>query len=147
MLEHVMLLLSLLGSGHLGLGTVFGSSQWDRSNPHSRLACLHREINDKKDLVIAHNTLPCGTRVWIYNPRTGRSVIARVADRGPRHAYADLSKAVASRLRHNGREPVFVMAIPPPQAQRPVHATPEPGSSLADPGAGAPLDDGDGVGP
>jgi rare lipoprotein A (peptidoglycan hydrolase) len=113
MLEHVILLLSLLASGHVGLGTIFGSSRWDRGNPHSRLACLHREINDTRDLVIAHNTLPGGTRVWVYNPRTGRSAVARVADRGPRHAYADLSRAVAKRLGHNGREPVFVVPMTP----------------------------------
>src|SRR5438067_12376444 len=107
--EYLILLLSLLASGQVGLGTVFGSSRWDRMNPHSRLACYHREINDRKDVVIAHNTLPCNASVWIYNPRTGRSVIAKVADRGPRHAMADLAKPVAQRLGHNGHEPVFIV--------------------------------------
>ena len=115
MLDHLILMISLLGSGHVGLGTVFGSSRWDRSNPHSRLACLHREIDDRRDLIIAHNTLPCGTRVWIFNPRTGRSVVASVADRGPRHAYADLSREVARRLGHNGREDILVVRLPAPR--------------------------------
>lgn len=113
MLDHLILMLSLLGSGHIGTATIFGSSHWDRSNPHSRLACLHREINDKSDLVIAHNTLPCGTRVWLFNPRTARSVVAEVADRGPRHAYVDLARPVAQAIAHNGREPILLVALPP----------------------------------
>ncbi len=154
MLEQVILLLSMFASGHVGLGTVFGSSRWDRMNPHSRLACLHREINDKKDLVIAHNTLPCGQKVWVYNPRTGLSTVARVQDRGPRHAYADLSRAVARRIGHNGREPVFVMEVPPLVGRRgPAGADrdrSEPPSAARD-GLAAlfaadPLDDGDGPG-
>jgi rare lipoprotein A (peptidoglycan hydrolase) len=144
MLEQVILLLSMLASGHLGLGTVFGSSRWDRGNPHSRLACLHREINDRKDLVIAHNTLPCGTRVWIYNPRTGLSTVARVQDRGPRHAYADLSRAVAKRIAHNGHEPVFVMELPPVGGRRSWLGNPL--ALLSDEADPDRLDDGDGPG-
>ena len=43
---------------------------WDRANPHSALACTHREIDDRRDVVVAHNTLPCHSRVWLFNPRT-----------------------------------------------------------------------------
>ena len=35
------------------------------------------------DSVIAHRTLPCGTRVLVTNPRTGLSAMARVGERGP----------------------------------------------------------------
>ena len=130
MLEHLILMLSILGSGHVGTGTIFGSSNWDRTNPHSRLACYHREINDKTDFVIAHNTLPCGTKVWIFNPRTGLSTMAEVADRGPRHAYADLARPVASAIGHNGREPILLVALPSPaRAARggvPRHLVPAP---------------------
>jgi rare lipoprotein A len=111
MIEKVMLLFSLVSSGQMGLGTVFGSSKWDPANPNSRLACNHREIDDKA-LVVAHNTLPCHTPVWIFNPRTGRSTLARVEDRGPRHALLDMSRAVARKLRHNGFERVLVVPIP-----------------------------------
>ncbi len=123
------LLLSLVQSGQLGMGTVFGSSRWDASNPHSRLACSHREIDDRT-LVVAHNTLPCRTRVWVYNPRTGRSAIAMVMDRGPRHALIDLSKAVAKRLRHNGRENVLVVPLPAPEP-KPVAQAAGDGLTLA----------------
>jgi rare lipoprotein A len=32
---------------------------------------------------VAHRTLPCGTKVVFRNPGTGRTVTARVVDRGP----------------------------------------------------------------
>lgn len=111
MIQKVLLLLQLAGGGQVGLGTVFGSSGWDRANPDSKLACTHREIDDHRDMVVAHNKLPCHTRVWVFNPRTGRSVVARVADRGPRHALVDMSRPVARRLKHNGREPVLVVPL------------------------------------
>jgi rare lipoprotein A (peptidoglycan hydrolase) len=111
-LEKVLLLLQLAGTGQVGVGTIFGSSNWDAHNPHSNLACTHREIDDSKDMVVAHNTLPCHSKVWVFNPRTGRSVMARVADRGPRHALIDMSKGVARRLKHNGMEKVLVVPIP-----------------------------------
>lgn len=112
MLEYLLLTLSLLfGSGHVGVSTIFGHSSWDRSNPHSRLACYHRDISDR-DLIIAHNTLPCGTRVWLFSPRTGLSTTAVVGDRGPRHAYADLSREVARRLAHNGKEQILLVPLP-----------------------------------
>lgn len=118
MLDHLIVMISLLGAGQVGMATIFGSSKWDKWNPHSRLACTHREIDDRKDLVIAHNTLPCGTRLWIFNPRTGRSVIAHVADRGPRYGDADLSIPTARAIGHNGRETVLLVPVwrPPPRA-------------------------------
>ena len=113
MLEYLVLTLSLLAAGHTGTSTIFGSSRWDRNNPHSRLACYHREISDR-DMLVAHNTLACGTRVWLFNPRTGRSTVAVVGDRGPLHAYVDLSRAVAGRLAHNGKEPILLVKLPHP---------------------------------
>lgn len=110
MLEYLILTLSMLANGHVGVSTIFGHSSWDRSNPHSRLACYHRDISDR-DLIIAHNTLPCGTRVWLFSPRTGLSTTAVVGDRGPRHAYADLSREVARRLAHNGKEPILLVPL------------------------------------
>ena len=113
MFERVVALVALLAGGHRTLGTVFGSSKWDATNPHSRLACYHRQIDDVHDAVVAHNTLPCRSTLLLYNPRTRQSTIARVGDRGPRHAGIDLSKLVAHRLRHNGREDVVVIPLGP----------------------------------
>lgn len=97
-----------------GLGTVFGSSKWDTFNPHSELSCLHREIDDQKDVVVAlPPDVPCGSVVWIWNPRTKRSAVARKQDAGPRSALVDMSKLLAKRLRHNGHERVVMMVMPP----------------------------------
>jgi rare lipoprotein A (peptidoglycan hydrolase) len=118
-IEQLLALLAVLGGGQLELGTVFGSSKWDPGNPNSRLACYHREIDDARDLVVAHNTLPCKTKVLIFNPRTGRTSIAHVGDRGPRHAGIDLSRRVARQLRHNGFETVLVVPLPGAERKRP----------------------------
>jgi rare lipoprotein A (peptidoglycan hydrolase) len=112
LLERVVAILAVLG-GQWEVGTIFGSSRWDRSNPNSRLACYHRQIDDAHDLVVAHNTLPCRSPVLVYNPRTGKSVMARVGDRGPRRAGIDLSRQLARRLGHNGLERVLVVSLDP----------------------------------
>lgn len=114
LIEQIVAFMAILGSGQMQMATVFGSSSWDAGNPHSRLACYHREIDDERDFVVAHNRMPCRTKVFLYNPRTGRSVVARVGDRGPRHADIDLSLPVARQLRHNGREWVVVVPLPTP---------------------------------
>ena len=51
-------------------------------------------------LTAAHRTLPFGTRVVVTAPRTGRSVIVRINDRGPfvRGRIIDLSPGAASEL-------------------------------------------------
>jgi rare lipoprotein A len=58
------------------------------------------EPYDPEELTLAHRTLPLGTRVRITNPENGKSVVARVNDRGPFVAgrTADLSRAAARQL-------------------------------------------------
>jgi rare lipoprotein A (peptidoglycan hydrolase) len=119
LLERVVAILAVLG-GQWEVGTIFGSSSWDRSNPNSRLACYHRQIDDAHDLVVAHNTLPCRSPVLVYNPRTGKSTLARVGDRGPRRAGIDLSRQVARRLGHNGLEKVLVVSLEPQRQTDPL---------------------------
>ena len=48
----------------------------------------------------AHKSLPFGTRVRVTNPRTGKSIIVRVNDRGPFAGSRefDLSRAAASAV-------------------------------------------------
>lgn len=106
----LLMLVTALG-GSPQLATVFGAPDWDRGNPNPTLACYHRPIDDARDLVVAHRTLPCRSRVLLVLPRTGRAVVARVGDRGPRRADIDLSVQVARRLRHNGRETVLVIPL------------------------------------
>lgn len=110
MLERVVALLAVLG-GQWQLSTVFGSSKWDRHNPNSRLACYRRQIDDRNDMFVAHNTLPCRKQVLLLNPRTQKMALARVGDRGPRHADIDLSRRVAQQLGHNGKEYILVVPL------------------------------------
>jgi rare lipoprotein A len=48
----------------------------------------------------AHRTLPFGTRLKLTNPRTGRSVVVRVNDRGPfvRGRGLDVARGAAAAL-------------------------------------------------
>ena len=43
----------------------------------------NQEIFDMHGISVAHKTLPFGTVVSFYNPRNGKTVTARVNDRGP----------------------------------------------------------------
>ena len=56
-------------------------------------------------LTAAHRTLPFGTRVQVSDPKSGRSVIVTINDRGPfvRGRVLDLSPAAARALGMIGR--------------------------------------------
>ncbi len=58
------------------------------------------EIFDPNVLTAAHRTLPFGTLVRVTNPRTGRSVVVRINDRGPfiESRIIDLSYAAAKEI-------------------------------------------------
>ena len=58
------------------------------------------EIFDMNKPTAAHRMLPFQTRVLVENPRTGRTVIVKVNDRGPHvtSRVMDLSKEGARRL-------------------------------------------------
>ena len=113
MIIAALRLLALTLGAQIGMGTVFGSSTWDRWNPNSTLACLNREIDDLRDEVVAlPRHIPCGARVWLYNPANGRSAVATVADRGPRRALVDMSLRVARKLGHSGRAIVIMAVLP-----------------------------------
>lgn len=106
----IQVLLSLLLNFKIGMATQFSSN--DKWNPDPFLACLRRPLRDTTDLVVAHRKLPCKSRLIIVNPRTGKSVIAIVGDRGPRRASIDLSPAVAKKLEFNGKEHVLFAPLP-----------------------------------
>jgi len=97
-LDHLIRVLLTLSTLTAGRATVFWAAG-DPQNPDPRLACSGRPLDDTRDRVVAHRTLPCGSQVLLYNPRNGRSTIAIVADRGPRRAMVDLSKPTARQLR------------------------------------------------
>ncbi|MBX7526632.1 septal ring lytic transglycosylase RlpA family protein [Qipengyuania vesicularis] len=55
---------------------------------------------DMHAMTAAHKTLPFGSRVRVTNPRTGKSVIVRINDRGPftPGRTIDLSRAAAEEI-------------------------------------------------
>ena len=63
-------------------------------------------------LTAAHRTLPFGTRIRVTDPKTGRSVIVTINDRGPfgRHRVLDLSISAARALGMLNRGVVYVRA-------------------------------------
>jgi rare lipoprotein A len=112
----------------IGIGTMFWADG-DPQNPNSHLACYHRALNDKKDFIVAHRTLPCNTEVVVCNIRTNECVKAKVADRGPygktKHkgtitytSVIDLSKRVAKAIHFNGKESVLVYVISSPPSKK-----------------------------
>ncbi len=63
-------------------------------------------------LTAAHKTLPFGTRVLVTDPKTGRSVIVTINDRGPfnRGRVLDLCTRAARSLGMIGRGVIYVRA-------------------------------------
>jgi hypothetical protein len=63
-------------------------------------------------MTAAHRTLPFGTRLRVTDPKTGRSVIVTINDRGPfgRHRVLDLSIAAARALGMINRGVIYVRA-------------------------------------
>lgn len=55
---------------------------------------------DMNGMTCAHRTLPFGTKLLIEHPKTGKSVIVTVNDRGPFHGkrILDLARGAASKL-------------------------------------------------
>lgn len=93
----------------VGLATSF-APVGDPQNPDPHLACYGRDLTDR-DVVVAHPTLPCRSKVLLYNARTKRFVVARVGDRGPRHAMVDLAPATTRALRANGWETIVMIPV------------------------------------
>ena len=58
------------------------------------------EAFDMNGYTAAHRTLPFGSKVRVTNPRTGKSVVVRINDRGPFHGnrVIDVSRAAATDL-------------------------------------------------
>src|SRR5262245_18414823 len=74
---------------------------------------------DPDNFTAAHRTLPFGTRLRVTDPRSQRSVVVVVNDRGPftRGRVLALSLAVAKALRMTARGLVKVTAVVEPDAK------------------------------
>jgi rare lipoprotein A len=72
---------------------------WYGPGFHGRRTASGERFN-RNAMTLASRHLPFGTRVRVVNPRTGKSAIARVNDRGPfRGGYtADLSQGLARKI-------------------------------------------------
>jgi len=102
--------LYLLLNLHVGIATNF--SPTDKFNPNPELYCRPGHDLNYTDLVVAHKHYPCGTKIFLYNPRNKRYSYATVQDRGRlRVATFDLSPAVTKALRANGMETIIYVPL------------------------------------
>ncbi|PZA06941.1 MULTISPECIES: septal ring lytic transglycosylase RlpA family protein [unclassified Meiothermus] len=92
--------------------TFTGLAAWYGSKFHGRTTASG-EPYDMYALTAAHRSLPFGTQVRVTNPRTGRSVVVRINDRGPFTPgfIIDLSYAAAQRIGLRGRQRVSVEVL------------------------------------
>lgn len=76
-----------------------GKASWYGERFRGRSTASGEPFNPD-DLTAAHKTLPFGTRVRVVVPKTGRSVVVRINDRGPfiKGRVIDLSRAAAERV-------------------------------------------------
>jgi rare lipoprotein A len=88
-----------------------GVAAFYSSDYSGRTACGQRY--DPKKFTAAHRSLPFGTRLRVTDPRSHRSVVVVVNDRGPftRGRFLDLSLAAAKALRMIDRGLMKVTAV------------------------------------
>ncbi|GBU16217.1 MULTISPECIES: septal ring lytic transglycosylase RlpA family protein [Methylobacterium] len=98
--------LALSGGAALAQG---GTASWYGSG--------HRTASGERfnpnGMTAAHRTLPFGTRVRVENPRTGRSVVVRINDRGPfvRGRIIDLARGSARAIGMSGTTYVSLQVV------------------------------------
>jgi peptidoglycan lytic transglycosylase len=93
-----------------GTGSFTGTASYYSADYHGRVASGSQY--DPQKFTAAHKTLPFGTRVRVNCPKTGRSIIVIINDRGPFSPgrVLDLSYAAAQALHMIGRGLVKVEA-------------------------------------
>jgi hypothetical protein len=106
---NIKALVKLCLMARVGLATNFQPTG-DPWNPNAYAVCLHRDLRNS-DVVVAHPTLPCGSKVFLYVPRTHKACVAAIGDRGPRHAMVDFAPATTRLLRANGWETVIMVPL------------------------------------
>ncbi len=109
MLKQVVIILLLII-----VAIAIGAASWDKDGPkpfQKGIASWYGtayhgnntasgEVFNMFDYTAAHRTLPFGTRVIVYYPRTGKAVAVRINDRGPfvEGRIIDLSYAAAREI-------------------------------------------------
>jgi len=68
--------------------------------PYHKRRSSNGEVYNMHAMTAAHRTLPLGSIVRVTNPKTGRSVVVRITDRGPfvSGRILDLSQAAAKKV-------------------------------------------------
>ena len=76
-----------------------GMASW-YGGPYHKRRSSNGEVYDMHAMTAAHLTLPLGSIVRVTNPKTGRSVVVRITDRGPfvPGRILDLSQAAAKKV-------------------------------------------------
>jgi rare lipoprotein A len=98
-----MLIVGMLFIPHFLISSISQSQKGKASfyarNFHGRRTASGERLHPDS-LTCAHRTYPFGTRLKVYNPANGRSVVVRVIDRGPfvRDRIIDLSAAAGKKL-------------------------------------------------
>ena len=79
---------------------LFGNREHGIASVYTDHRTASGERFSTRALTAAHRTLPFGSRVVVTSPRTGRSVIVRINDRGPyaKGRVIDLTPAAAAAL-------------------------------------------------
>lgn len=104
-----------LGALSLGADTAQASgstvlASWYGPGFHKKLMANGERFNMYDPSIVAHKTLPFGTKLRVTNPKNGRTCIVYVRDRGPfkRGRTLDFSKAGADCLgfTHDGKAEV-----------------------------------------
>lgn len=106
-----------------------GTASWYGPGFHGRLMANGQRFNQMAP-VVAHRTLPFGTKVKVTNTRTGRSAIATVTDRGPfvGNRVIDVSKGIAMQIGmlHSGTAPVQIKVLHKPAKSITYHGSVKP---------------------
>ena len=99
------------------VGQFTGIAAYYSSDYSGRTAC--GDMYDPKKFTAAHRSLPFGTRLRVTDPRSRRTVVVVVNDRGPftKGRVLDLSLAAAKALHMTGRGLLKVTAAVEPDAK------------------------------
>jgi rare lipoprotein A len=75
------------------------TASWYGADHQNKITAGGRPFDMNKDMV-AHKTLPLGTKIRMINPENGRTAVGRVEDRGPfiKGRDLDVSLALAKKL-------------------------------------------------
>lgn len=106
LLEIALLAWANFTNPETGIASVYSIST---NNNSTIVACPGRKLSDG-DLVAAHKTLPCGTKLMVLNLDNALSVDVVIIDRGPYISgrIIDLSVAAARAIQLPGLGPVAI---------------------------------------